>query len=127
MIYIEPRLGIQSGSVGDRQNCRGQRAHLLVSPGALSRRRRVRHACRRRPDPGLLGQDPSTTDSTVPATAQLNCALHTVALCRLQRDLRTRADPCRAEGKTNCSIGCCLKRYIVRELKRRLESPPSTA
>jgi transposase len=58
---------------------------------------------------------------------QLNRPLQTVALCRLQRDLHTRAEPRRAEGKTDCSIKCCLKRYIVRELNRRLESPPSTA
>ena len=56
-----------------------------------------------------------------------NRALHPVALCRLQRDLRTRAEPRRAEGKTDRGIKCCLKRYIVRELNRRLESPPSTA
>jgi transposase len=57
---------------------------------------------------------------------QLNRALHTVALCRLQRDPRTRAyaDRRRQEGKTDREIKRCLKRYIARELYRRLESAP---
>jgi transposase len=59
---------------------------------------------------------------------QLNRALHTVALCRLQRDPRTRAyaDRRRADGKTDREIKRCLKRYIARELYRRLESPLPT-
>ena len=58
---------------------------------------------------------------------QLNRALHTVTLSRLQRDPRTRAyaDRRRAEGKTDREIKRCLKRYIARELYRRLETPPS--
>ncbi len=57
---------------------------------------------------------------------QLNRALHTVALCRLQRDPRTRAyaDRRRTEGKTDREIKRCLKRYIARELYRRLETCP---
>ena len=57
---------------------------------------------------------------------QLNRALHTIALCRLQRDERTRAyaDRRRAQGKTDREIKRCLKRYIARELYRRLETPP---
>ncbi|MGY1841498.1 MULTISPECIES: hypothetical protein [unclassified Modestobacter] len=49
-----------------------------------------------------------------------------MVLTRLQRDERTRAyaDCRRARGKTDREIKCCLKRYIVRELHRRLESPP---
>jgi transposase len=60
---------------------------------------------------------------------QLNRALHTVTLTRLQRDERTRAyaDRRRAEGKTDREIKRCLKRYIARELYRRLESPPAAA
>ena len=60
---------------------------------------------------------------------QLNRALHTVVLCRLQRDERTRAyaDRRRAEGRTDREIKRCLKRYIARELYRRLESPPLVA
>ncbi|MCF6743356.1 IS110 family transposase [Blastococcus sp. KM273128] len=60
---------------------------------------------------------------------QLNRALHTVALTRLQRDERTRAyaDRRRAQGKTDREIKRCLKRYIARELYRRLESPPVAA
>ena len=59
---------------------------------------------------------------------QLNRALHTVTLCRLQRDPRTRAyaDRRRAEGKTDREIKRCLKRYIARELYLlAAESPPS--
>ncbi len=58
---------------------------------------------------------------------QLNRALPTVTLCRLQRDARTRAyaDRRRAEGNTDREIKRCLKRYIARELYRRLQSPPS--
>ncbi|MCM0679222.1 IS110 family transposase [Micromonospora phytophila] len=57
---------------------------------------------------------------------QLNRALHTVALCRLQRDERTRAyaERRRAQGKTDREIKRCLKRYIARDLYRRLENPP---
>jgi transposase len=60
---------------------------------------------------------------------QLNRALHTVVLSRLQRDERTRAyaDRRRAEGKTDREIKRCLKRYIARELYRRLEASPSPA
>jgi transposase len=60
---------------------------------------------------------------------QLNRALHTIALSRLQYDQRTRAyaDRRRSEGKTDREIKRCLKRYIARELYRRLESPPSAA
>jgi transposase len=58
---------------------------------------------------------------------QLNRALHTVALCRLQRDPRTHAyaDRRRAQGKSDREIKRCLKRYIARELYRQLERPPS--
>ena len=60
---------------------------------------------------------------------QLNRALHTVVLTRLQRDARTRAyaDRRRTEGKTDREIKRCLKRYLARELYRRLESPPAAA
>ena len=59
---------------------------------------------------------------------QLNRALHTVTLSRLQRDPRTRAyaDRRRAEGKTDREIKRCLKRYIARELYRRLETTTTT-
>lgn len=60
---------------------------------------------------------------------QLNRALHTIVLTRMQRDLRTRtyADRRRAEGKTDREIKRCLTRYIARELYRRLESPLAAA
>jgi transposase len=57
---------------------------------------------------------------------QLNRALHTVTLCRLQRDPRTRAyaNRRRAQGKTDREIKRCLKRYIARELYRRSKHHP---
>jgi transposase len=60
---------------------------------------------------------------------QLNRALHTVVLSRLQCDPRTRAyaDRRRTEGRTDREIKRCLKRYIARELYRRLETQVSAA
>jgi hypothetical protein len=60
---------------------------------------------------------------------QLNRALHTITLSRLRYDQRTRdyADRRRAQGKTDREIKRCLKRYIARELYRRLEASPSPA
>jgi hypothetical protein len=60
---------------------------------------------------------------------QLNRALHTVAVCRLQHDEPSRAyaDRRRAQGKTDREIKRCLKRYIARELYRRLEALPAAA
>jgi transposase len=60
---------------------------------------------------------------------QLNRALHVVALSRLRYDGRTRdyADRRRKDGKTDREIKRCLKRYIARELYRRLEAAPSPA
>jgi transposase len=57
---------------------------------------------------------------------QLNRALHTVVLTRLQHDERTRAyaDRRRTQGKTDREIKRCLKRYIAREIYRRLETAP---
>jgi transposase len=55
---------------------------------------------------------------------QLNRALHTVALVRLQDDPATRSYAARrrAEGKTDRQIRRCLKRYIARQLYRLLET-----
>jgi transposase len=60
---------------------------------------------------------------------QLNRALHTIALSRLKHDQRTReyADRRRTQGMTDREIKRCLKRYIARELYRRLETPLATA
>ena len=59
---------------------------------------------------------------------QLNRALHTIALVRLQHDERTRAYAERrcAQGKTDREIKRCLKRYIARELYYLLTSPRTT-
>jgi transposase len=55
---------------------------------------------------------------------QLNRALHTVALSRLQHHPETRAYAARrtAEGKTRRDIKRCLKRAIAREIYRALET-----
>ena len=60
---------------------------------------------------------------------QLNRALHTIALSRLQYDPDTRAyaEARRAKGKTDREIRRCLKRYIARRLFRQLENPPKSA
>jgi len=54
----------------------------------------------------------------------LNCALHTIVLTRLQHDPATRAYAARrtAEGKTPREIKRCLKRYVARNLFRLLEA-----
>ena len=55
---------------------------------------------------------------------QLNCALHTIVLCRLKHDPATRAYAARrlADGKTPREIKRCLKRYLARRLYRILET-----
>lgn len=55
---------------------------------------------------------------------QLNCALHTIVLTRLQHDPATRAYAANraAEGKTPREIKRCLKRYVARHLFRLLEA-----
>jgi transposase len=56
---------------------------------------------------------------------QLNRALHTVALSRLQHDPATRAyaQRRRSQGKSDREIKRCLVRYIARQLFRLLETP----
>jgi transposase len=58
----------------------------------------------------------------------LNCALHTIVLSRLQHDAQTRAYTQRraAEGKTPREIKRCLKRYVARRLFRILEASEDT-
>jgi transposase len=60
---------------------------------------------------------------------QLNRALHTITLSRLQYDPDTRAyaDKRRAQAKTDREIKRCLKRYFARQLYRQLENPPTSA
>jgi len=59
---------------------------------------------------------------------QLNRALHTIALSRTRYHQPTRDYIARrtTEGKTPREIKRCLKRYIARDLYRRLENPPAT-
>ena len=56
----------------------------------------------------------------------LNCALHTIAICRARNDPRTRAyiDKKTAEGKTTREARRCLKRHIARNIYRILETTP---
>jgi transposase len=57
---------------------------------------------------------------------QLNRVLHTVVLVRMRQDPATKAYVSRrlAEGKSIRDIKRCLKRYVCRQLFRRLESMP---
>ncbi|PUB26242.1 transposase [Promicromonospora sp. AC04] len=59
---------------------------------------------------------------------QLNRALHTIALSRTRYHQPTRDYVARrtSEGKTPREIKRCLKRYIARDLYRRLENSPTT-
>jgi len=54
---------------------------------------------------------------------QLNCALHTIVLCRLTHDAETRryAERRAAEGRSPREIRRCLKRFVARRLFRILE------
>jgi hypothetical protein len=58
----------------------------------------------------------------------LNCALHTIVLTRLQHHPQTRAYAARrtAEGKTPREIKRCLKRCVARRLFRILEASEHT-
>lgn len=56
---------------------------------------------------------------------QLNRAMHTIVLSRLQHHAETRAyaERRRAEGRTDREIKRCLKRFVAREVYRLLERP----
>jgi transposase len=60
---------------------------------------------------------------------QLNRALHTIVLSRLQHDAETRAYAARrlAEGKTAREVKRCLKRFAARRLFRILEGSAEAA
>jgi transposase len=61
---------------------------------------------------------------------QLNRALHTIVLCRMRDNARTRTYAARrqAEGRSTREITRCLKRYTARHLYRPLQaSPPNLA
>ena len=57
---------------------------------------------------------------------QLNRALHTIVLCRMRDDPRTRTYTARrqAEGRSTREIKRCLKRYTARHLYRQLQATP---
>ena len=57
-----------------------------------------------------------------------NHALHTIVLCRLRYDPRTRAYAARrtAQGLSKKEILRCLKRYILRDVYRALNTPLTT-
>ncbi len=54
-----------------------------------------------------------------------NSALHTITLCRMRWDLRTRAYVTRrtAQGLSKKEIIRCLKRYIARDVHTALLAP----
>ena len=60
---------------------------------------------------------------------QLNRAIHTIVLSRLQHDAETRAYAARrqTEGRTDREIRRCLKRFVARRLFRLLEDLPQAA
>jgi hypothetical protein len=60
---------------------------------------------------------------------QANSALHTIVVCRMRNDQRTRDYVARrlAEGKTKREIMRCLKRYIAREIYHALTQPAASA
>ena len=60
---------------------------------------------------------------------QLNRALHTIVLSRLQHHQETRAyaERRRAEGQSDTEIKRCLKRFVARGLFRLLESSAQPA
>jgi len=60
---------------------------------------------------------------------QLNRALHTIVLSRIRYDQATRdyVERRTRQGKTTREIKRCLKRYIARDLYRRLENHPAPA
>lgn len=55
---------------------------------------------------------------------RLNRALHTIVLCRMQRDQATRTYIARrvSDGKTKREAMRCLKRYVARQLFRLMEA-----
>lgn len=93
----------------------------LITPRALPRRRRRRDARRRRPIPGSSGKTVRCRLNRS-ADRQLDGALPTVVLSRLQPTTRAYAERRRAERRTDREI----KRYAAREVYyRRLQTPPS--
>lgn len=80
------------------------------------------------PIPATSGQTTNRHRLNRHGDRQLNRALHTIALTRIRYDEPTRAYVARrtAEGKNPREIKRCLKRYIARDLYRRLENPPAT-
>jgi hypothetical protein len=60
---------------------------------------------------------------------QLNRALHTIVMSRLQHDLETQAYAARraAEGRTPKEIKRCLKRFVARRMFRLLEAEAGVA
>ena len=60
---------------------------------------------------------------------RLNRALSSIALTRMSHDPETRVyvERRRAEGKTSKEIKRLLKRYIARQVYRRLNNPPEIA
>ena len=111
-----------------RRHHRGPVPHLLVPHRPDPQRSRLRRPRRRRPHPR---QQRNTVRHRLNRNGdrQLNRALHTVALSRLQHHAPTRAYAARrtAEGKSSRDIKRCLKRAIAREIYRHLQAHAQTA
>jgi transposase len=98
---VAAQLLTTAGDNPDRLRSESALAHLCgAAPIPASSGRTRRHRLHRGGDRGA------------------NHALHTIALCRLRYDVRTRAYATRrtAEGLSSKDILRCLKRYIAREV-----------
>jgi transposase len=105
-------------------------ASLLIAAGDNPERLRdeaaFAHLCGAAPIPASSGQTVRHRLNRH-GNRDANRALYVIALCRMNRDERTRAYVAKrsAEGKSKKEILRCLKRYIAREIYRILSSLPS--
>ena len=109
---VAGQLLATTGDNPDRLRSEAAFAHLCgVAPIPASTGRRDRHRLNR-------GGDRAA-----------NRALHTIVLCRMSWDPRTRAYVERRtqQGLTKKDIMRCLKRYVAREVYKTLTTPPNTA
>jgi transposase len=110
--------------VRDRPPHRGAAAHRRRGPPRTTAQRgRLGAPVRRRPHPGILGQD-SPPPAQPGGDRQANHALWRIVFTRLGSDPATRAYAERrtAEGKSKKEIIRCLKRYVAREVYPHLRT-----
>jgi len=109
---VAGQLLATTGDNPDRLRSEAAFAHLCgVAPIPASSGRKDRHRLNR-------GGDRAA-----------NRALHTIVLCRMSWDQRTRAYVERRtrQGLSKKDIIRCLKRYVVREVYKTLTMPPTTS